>query len=64
MRYLVFGLLPSSAVTLSDHTQMDINTKTIGKCFLSILDTFCLYNIFGCNNSAQFFLNLVAENIP
>ena len=37
IRCLVFGLLPSSAVTLSDHPPMDINTKSSGKCFSSIL---------------------------
>ena len=36
-RCLVFGLLPSSAVTWSDHRQMDINTKSFGKCFCFFL---------------------------
>ena len=43
---LAFGLLLSSAVTLSDHTPMDINAKPFGKCFCSILDKFGLYNNF------------------
>ena len=70
-RCLVFGLLPSSAVALSDHTPMDINTKTLGKCFCSISNTFCFVKFsFSATivHTAQIyfvtvFLNLVAENV-